>query len=53
MPALDTPAHREQAKLNFYSAERRAGVDHITAYERSEAFGRDLDRIYSLVEARQ
>ncbi len=51
MPGMTDPELRERAKQNFYSAERRAGTDHVTAYELSEAFGRDLDRINSRMEA--
>jgi hypothetical protein len=45
MPGLTTPELRARAILNFYTAERRKHVDPLTAWERSQAFGRDLDRI--------
>jgi hypothetical protein len=32
-------------KHDFYTAERRSGVDALTAYERTMAFGDDLERI--------
>jgi hypothetical protein len=43
MPAMDTAEHRRRAVLNFYSAERRAGVDPVTASERADEFERRLD----------
>jgi hypothetical protein len=45
MPGLTTAELRERARENFYSAERRAGADPLTAYERAEAFAADLERI--------
>jgi len=45
MPGLTTPELRARAILNFYTAERHQHVDPLTAWERSQAFGRDLDRI--------
>jgi len=45
MPGLTTPELREKAIWNYYSAERRIHVDCLTAWERSQAFGRDLERI--------
>jgi hypothetical protein len=50
MPGLTTPELRERAKDNFYTAERRRGVDPLTAYMRMEAFERDLDRIASIMK---
>lgn len=49
MPGLTTPELRARAVLNYYSAERRQHVDPLTAWERSQAFGRDLDRIAEVV----
>jgi hypothetical protein len=49
MPALTTPELRERARDNFYSAERRTGVDPYTAYERAEAFLADLERIAAIM----
>lgn len=49
MPGLTTPELRARAVENFYSAERRLGVDPITAHDRAEAFGRDLDVIAQLL----
>lgn len=50
MPGLTTSELRERAKDNFYTAERRRGVDPLTAYMRMEAFERDLDRIAAIME---
>lgn len=50
MPGLTTPELRERAKSNFYTAERRRGVDPITAHARMEAFDRDLDRIAAIMK---
>ncbi len=45
MPGITTPELRDRAIMNFYTAERRSGVDAWTAYDRSQAFGADLERI--------
>lgn len=37
---------REAALLNFYSAERRAGADPLTANERLAEFAKRLDLIF-------
>jgi hypothetical protein len=50
MPAMTTAEFRERARDNYYSAERRARVDPLTAYERAEAFLVDLDRRTAIVE---
>ena len=34
---------RSEALFNFYSAERRAGVDVLTAHERMAEFAKRLD----------
>lgn len=39
------PQDREKALANFYSAERRAGVDPLTANERMHFFAKRLDRL--------
>lgn len=39
IPGVD----RETALLNFYAAERRAGVDPLTANERMAEFAKRLD----------
>ena len=49
MPGLTTPELRQRARDNFYSAQRRSGVDPATAYERAEAFEADLDRIAAIM----
>ncbi len=49
MPGLTTPELRARAILNFYSDERRRNVDPLTAWERSQEFGRDLDRIWKVM----
>lgn len=36
---------REQALANFYSAERRAGTDPVTANERMGEFAARLDQL--------
>ena len=36
---------REAALLNFYSAERRAGADPLTAHERMGEFAKRLDAL--------
>jgi hypothetical protein len=43
MPGLTTPELRERAKQNYYDAERRSGTDALTAHDRMEEFGRDLE----------
>lgn len=50
MPGLTTPELRARAVLNFYSDERRRGIDPMTAWDRSQAFGRDLDRIARIMK---
>lgn len=45
MPGLTTPELRERARLNFYTAERRRGIDPFTAYNRADVFVKDLERI--------
>lgn len=45
MPGLTTPELRARAVSNYYDDERRRGSDPITAHNRSEAFGNDLERI--------
>ncbi len=47
IPGLTTAELRRRARDNFYTAERLAGVDPLTAYERSEAFAADIERIYA------
>jgi hypothetical protein len=42
-----TPERREAALLNFYSAERRAGADALTANERMHEFAKRLDNVES------
>mgnify|MGYP003386045199 CR=1 FL=1 len=37
---------REQALANYYSAERRAGADPLTANERMHEFAKRLDALY-------
>ena len=49
MPGLTTPELREVARLNFYTAERRQGIDPFTAYDRAEAFVKDLERIAEIM----
>jgi hypothetical protein len=36
--------HKREAMGHFYTLERRAHVDHITAHYRMEEFGKDYDR---------
>jgi len=43
MPAMDTAEHRRRAVQNFYSAERRAGADPLTANNRADEFARKLE----------
>jgi hypothetical protein len=50
MPGLTTPELRARAILNFYTAERHKHVPSDIAWERSQAFGRDLDRIAQIME---
>ena len=45
MPGLETPELRANAVAHFYTDERRKHVPADIAWERSESFGRDLDRI--------
>ena len=52
MPGLTTPELRQRARDNFYTAERLAGRDPITAYDRAEAFAADIDRIYRDMQRR-
>ena len=42
---------RETALLNFYSAERRAGADPLTANERMQEFAKRLDALAQDVQA--
>jgi hypothetical protein len=51
MPGLTTPELRQRARDNFYTAERRAGADVITAFDRAEAFAADLDRIAEIMRS--
>jgi len=51
MPGLTTPELRRRALDNFYTAERRAGCDAVTAYDRMCAYSDDLDRIASIMGA--
>ena len=37
---------RETALANFYSSERRAGTDPVTANERMHEFAKRLDALY-------
>lgn len=53
MPGLTTPELRERAIHNFYTHERRAHVPADLAWERSQAFGRDLDRIAEIMAENQ
>lgn len=47
-----TPAGaRETALMNFYSAERRAGTDPLTANERMHEFAKRLDMLDAEREA--
>ena len=39
------PHFRERALLNYYTAERRAGADPLTANERMHEFAKRLDAI--------
>lgn len=50
MPGLTTPELRLRALDNFYTAERRKGVDAVTAYDRMTAFGDDLERIAKIMK---
>jgi sugar phosphate isomerase/epimerase len=50
MPGLTTPELRARAVLNFYTAERRKHVPPDTAWDRSQEFGRDLDRIAERIQ---
>lgn len=50
MPGLTTPELRARAVLNYYTAERHKHVPSDIAWERSQAFGRDLDRIAEIME---
>ena len=43
MPAMDTAEHRRRAVMNFYSAERLAGTDPLTANDRADEFARKLE----------
>jgi hypothetical protein len=49
MPGLTTPELRERAVTNYYSDERRKGVDPLTAHDRAMAFGDDLERIAKIM----
>jgi hypothetical protein len=49
MPGLTTPELRARAIANFYTDERRKHVPADIAWERSEAFGRDLERIAKIL----
>jgi len=49
MPGLTTPELRRRARDNYYTAERRAGADIITAFDRAEAFAADLERIAEIM----
>lgn len=49
MPGLTTPELRQRAKDNYYTAERRAGTDPLTAFDRAEVFAADLERIAEIM----
>jgi len=51
MPGLTTPELRQRARDNYYTAERRAGRDPATAYDRAEAFAADLERIAEIMRS--
>lgn len=38
---------RQTALMNYYAAERRAGVDSLTAHERMAEFAKRLDNLDS------
>ena len=50
MPGLTTPELRQRARDNFYTAERLAGRDPVTAYDRAEAFAADIERLAKIME---
>ena len=45
MGGLSTPELRRRAFDNHYTADRRAGLDALTAYDRATAFMDEMDRI--------
>lgn len=49
MPGLTTPELRERAILNFYTELRHQKVPSDLAWDRSQEFGRDLDRIANIM----
>jgi hypothetical protein len=49
MPGLTTPELRARAVLNFYTDLRRRQTPSDDAWEMSQAFGRDLDRISKIM----
>lgn len=46
MPGLSAPELRERALANYYAAERRSGVDPLTANGRMHEFAKRLDELY-------
>lgn len=51
MPALTAPELRERALANYYAAERRKGVDSLTANRRMHEFAKNLDAMNAAFEA--
>lgn len=49
MPGLTSAELRQRARDNYYNAERRAGADPMTAYDRAETFAADLERIAAIM----
>jgi len=49
MPGLTSAELRQRARDNYYNAERRAGCDPMTAYDKAEAFAADLERIAEIM----